>query len=38
MENLKPLNEKEEDMDLGPDERLACQCVITGGAVEFTVG
>lgn len=38
MENLKPLNEKEEDMDLGPDERLACQCVITGGLVEFEVG
>ncbi len=38
MEHLKPLNEKEEDMDLGPDERLACQCYITGGLVEFEIG
>lgn len=33
MEFLGPRNEKEEDMDLEPDERLVCQCVITGGEV-----
>jgi ferredoxin len=38
MENLRPLNDKEEDMDLGRDERLACQCVILGGTVEFSIG
>lgn len=37
MEFLKPRNDKEEDMDLDPDERLVCQCVITGGEVEIEV-
>jgi ferredoxin len=38
MENLEPRNEKEEDMDLEDDERLACQCIIRTGTVEFTIG
>lgn len=38
MENLEPRNDKEEDMDLEGNERLACQCVIKTGTVEFTVG
>jgi ferredoxin len=37
MENLRSLNEKEEDMGLGAGERLACQCVILGGIVEFEI-
>lgn len=37
MEFLKPKNEKEVDMDLEPDERLTCQCVILGGEVEIEI-
>ena len=37
MENLKPLNERELDMDLEEGERLACQCIIRSGIVEFSV-
>jgi ferredoxin len=33
MENLGPPNEAEEDMDLDPDQRLMCQCTISGGTV-----
>jgi ferredoxin len=38
MENLSPVNVKEEDMDLEAGERLACQCTIKSGTVEFTIG
>lgn len=37
MENLGPVNAKEEDMDLDAGERLACQCVIKSGTVEFEI-
>ena len=36
-DNLEPLNEKEEDMEMEADERLACQCIIKAGLVEFKV-
>lgn len=36
-DNLKPLNEKEEDMEMEAGERLACQCIIVTGIVEFKV-
>ena len=36
-ENLEPRNEKETDMDLEDGERLACQCTIRSGVVEFIV-
>jgi len=36
-ENLAPKNDEEEDMDLKENQRLACQCVINSGLVEFTV-
>ncbi len=36
-ENLEPLNEKETDMDLEEGERLACQCIVKSGVVEFSV-
>ena len=35
MENLSPKNEKEEDMGLEDEQRLACQCVIQSGLVEL---
>ena len=38
MENLSPVNVKEEDMDLDAGERLACQCTIKSGTVEFALG
>jgi ferredoxin len=38
MENLEPMNEKEEDMDLLEGERLACQLFIKSGEVTFEVG
>lgn len=38
MENLEPMNEKEEDMDLLKGERLACQLHIKSGEVTFEVG
>lgn len=37
MENLEPPNQKELDMDLSSDQRLACQCVIKSGLVELSV-
>ena len=37
MKNLGPLNDREEDMGLEDGERLACQCVIISGSVEFSV-
>lgn len=33
MDNLGPKNEAEEDMDLDDDQRLMCQCTISGGTV-----
>jgi len=36
MENLQPKNDKEEDMGLAPNERLACQAVIKTGLVELS--
>jgi ferredoxin len=33
MENLGAMSEAEEDMDLDPDQRLMCQCTISGGTV-----
>ena len=36
-ENLEPLNEQEEDMDLEDGERLVCQCVIKSGIVHFSI-
>jgi ferredoxin len=38
MENLSPKNTKEDDMDLDDGERLACQCTIKSGTVEFSIG
>ncbi len=38
MENLGPVNVKEEDMALEAGERLACQCTIKSGTVEFAIG
>ena len=35
--NLEPKTEKEVDFDLPKGQRLACQCVIKGGSVEFTL-
>ena len=35
MENLEPVNVKEEEMGLAKDQRLMCQCVIRGGLVEI---
>ncbi len=37
MENLAPLNEREEDMDLEEGERLACQCIVKSGTVAFSI-
>jgi ferredoxin len=37
MENLSPRNAKEDDMDLDDGERLACQCTIKSGTVEFSI-
>lgn len=37
MENLEPLNDKELDMGLDEGQRLACQCIIKSGTVEFSV-
>jgi ferredoxin len=37
IEYLGTRNDKEEDMDLDPDERLVCQCVISGGEVEIEI-
>ena len=33
-ENLGPLTDEEQDMDLEEDQRLMCQASITGGVVE----
>jgi ferredoxin len=33
--NLESMTEKELDFDLPKGQRLACQCVIKGGEVEF---
>jgi len=38
MENLSAVNTREEDMDLETGERLACQCTIKSGTVEFAIG
>lgn len=38
MKNLGALNDREEDADLDDGERLACQCTIRVGTVEFTIG
>lgn len=35
MENLEPRNKAELEKDLDDDERLACQCKIISGLVEF---
>lgn len=37
MENLEVRNEKEIDMDIPDNQRLACQCVIKSGLVELSV-
>ena len=37
MENLSPKNDKEDDMDLAENQRLACQCVIKSGVVELAI-
>ena len=36
-ENLAPKNDKEIDMDLDDNQRLACQAEIKGGEVEFAL-
>jgi ferredoxin len=36
-ENLLPKNEKEDDFDLPDGQRLACQCTIKSGTVEFSL-
>lgn len=36
-DNLGPRNEKEMDMGLEDGERLACQCTIKSGIVEFRI-
>ncbi len=36
LENLGPKNEKEEALTSEENERLACQCRITGGTVELS--
>lgn len=36
-ENLSAKNEKEEDFDLPDGQRLACQCKVTSGTVEFSL-
>lgn len=38
MENLMDLTERELEMGLEPNERLACQCSIRTGIVKITVG
>ncbi len=35
MENLSPKTEKEEEMGLGDNERLACQCKINSGEIKI---
>ena len=36
-ENLSDMSEKEVDFDLEEGKRLACQCKINGGTVEFSI-
>lgn len=36
-ENLTPKNDKEDDFDLPDGQRLACQCSIKSGTVEFSL-
>lgn len=36
-ENLLPKNEKEDEFDLPAGQRLACQCTIKAGTVEFSI-
>ena len=36
-DNLAPKNDKEEDFDLPDGQRLACQCTIKSGTVEFSI-
>ena len=36
-DNLEPKNEKEVDFDLPDGQRLACQCKIKAGTVEFSL-
>jgi ferredoxin len=36
-DNLEPLNEKEEEMDMAKGQRLVCQCKIVAGSVEFSL-
>ncbi len=35
LENLKELTEKEIEAELGKNERLICQCIVTSGTVEL---
>ena len=37
VENLEPLSEKEIEFDLPKGQRLACQCTIKSGTVEFSL-
>lgn len=37
MNNLEPPNEKEKDLGVKGDQRLACQCVVKSGTVEFSI-
>ena len=37
IDNLEPKNDKEEDFDLPDGQRLACQCTIKSGTVEFSL-
>ncbi len=37
LEYLGKKNDKEIDMDMDDDERLVCQCVVSGGKVEIEI-
>ena len=37
MENLEEKTDKEKDMVLEDNERLACQCTLRSGSVEFSI-
>ena len=36
MENLSGKNDKEQEMGLAGDQRLACQCVLNGGSISLS--
>lgn len=37
MENLSAKSENEENYDLGPEDRMMCQCKATGGSITIEV-